>query len=105
MKKYPSKKKSPYNTNPVFSRERARNRLRKVFFAVTYTIFIKSEAKKLSNTRKSNLRKFWNDKFEAQMNNVKNWLLNSFKYSLSIILEKGNLNFKFFYEKSEKVRL
>ena len=71
-----------------------------IFFVVTYTVFIKSESKKLANNRKSNLRKFWSDKFESQMNNVKNWLLESFKYSLSIVLEKANLNFKFFHEKS-----
>ena len=30
------------------------------------------------------------------MNSIKNWLLEAFKYSLSIVLEKANLNFKFF---------
>ena len=46
------------------------------------------------------LKKFFNDKFESQMNNIKNWLLDSFKYSLSIVLEKSTLNFRYFNEKS-----
>lgn len=74
--------------------------MRKVFFVVAYTIFIKSETKKLTNARKVVLKKFFNDKFESQMNNIKNWLLDSFKYSLSIVLEKSTLNFRYFNEKS-----
>ena len=48
---------------------------------------------------------FFKSKFEGQMNNIKNWLLEAFNNSLSIILEKKALKFNCFREKSEKVRV
>ena len=46
------------------------------------------------------MKRFWADKFESQMGHIKNWILEAFKYSLSIVLEKSKLNFKFFSENS-----
>ena len=70
----------------VDRKEHIRRRLRKIFYTVTFVCFIRGEAKKLSKVRKNNLKKFWLEGFERQTNNIKNWLLDSQKYALSIIL-------------------
>ena len=84
-----------YQKKPFMRRDYLKSKLRTIFFAVTFTKFIKNEASKLSKARKNNLRKFWQENFHSQINNIKNWLLESQKYSLSIILEKGELDFDF----------
>ena len=38
------------------------NRLKVIFIAVTYTIFVRNEAIKLASARKSALRHFWDNK-------------------------------------------
>ena len=80
-------------------------KMRKVFFAVAYVAFLKKEARRLSEKRRMNLKSFWKTKFEVQINSLKNWFLDAFKYSFSIVLEKGKLNFVYFKEKSEKIKL
>jgi len=67
--------------------KRMRN-LRKYFLAVAFTVFLKSEAKKLSQARKANFRKFYLEKFDDQILLVKNWIVEGNSYAIPVILEK-----------------
>ena len=63
-------------TKPVIlNKNRLSSLLKKHFFAVTFVFFLKKDSKKLALTRKNNNRKFWLEKFDSQMTNMKNWLL------------------------------
>lgn len=49
--------------------------MKKVFYAVAFTKFLKSETKKLASKRKVDLKKFWDNSFKTQVNCLKDWLL------------------------------
>ena len=58
----------------------------------------------MSRIRKNNLKKFWLEKFESQINHTKNWLLDAHKYMLSIVLEKKKLDFSFWNEPKKAIK-
>ncbi len=80
-----SSKKAPVKTN-IYNKNKLVSTLKKHFFAVTFIFFLRKDSKRLALARKANLRKFWTEKFESQVCNMKNWILDSLKYSISIIL-------------------
>ena len=55
-------------------------------------------------SRKNLFKKFYVDKFKEEVKEVKNWILEAFKYSLAIVLEKSKLNFNFFTDTSSTVK-
>jgi hypothetical protein len=81
-----SEKPKPKPKNIVLPKNKNCSKLKKFFFAVTFISFLKKDSQKLARARKQNLKKFWLEKFDGQVLNVKNWLLEGLKYSLSIIL-------------------
>lgn len=82
---------------------RPRRNLRKVLLAVAFTTFLRGEARTLARQRKAFLRTFYLERFNSQMVQLKNWLVEGHSYCFPIVLEKQRLDLNFWDERRESV--
>jgi hypothetical protein len=80
---------------PIKLRKR-KIKLRKVVHCISFIFFLQKYAKKSVESRKHKTKMFMKQSFHKQITIMKNWLVETQKFPITILLEKAMLDFKFF---------